>query len=61
MSRFRSYFIKNNTLIEDNRLNFSQNPVTEISYGTLNSIVSRFIFDIDLEPLIDFIALTISF
>lgn len=53
MTVFRSYFQKNNTLIEDNVTNNSQNPVTEISYGTLNSQVSRFIFEIDLEPLID--------
>lgn len=53
MSIYRSYFLKNNTLIENNRTNNSQNPVTEISYGTLNSDVSRFIFDIDLEPLIE--------
>lgn len=51
MSRFRSYFSKNNTLIENNRINNSQNPVTEISYGTLNTIVSRFIFDIDLNAI----------
>lgn len=53
MSIFRSYFLKNNTLIEDNRTNNSQNPVTEISYGTLNKQVSRFIFEIDLQPIID--------
>jgi archaellin len=53
MSRFRSYFSKNNTLIEDNRTNNSQNPVSEISYGTLENRVSRFIFDIDLQPLVD--------
>lgn len=52
MSVFRTYFSKNNTLIEDNETNNSQNPVTEISYGTLTSEVSRFIFDINLEPLI---------
>ena len=51
MSIFRSYFSKNNTLIEDNLTNNSQNPVTEISYGTVNSEVTRFIFDLDLEPL----------
>jgi hypothetical protein len=51
MSVFRSYFSKNNTLIENNRTNTSQNPVTEISYGTLRPQVSRFIFEIDLEPL----------
>jgi len=51
MSIYRSYFLKNNTLIENNRTNNSQNPVTEISYGTPNSDVSRFIFNIDLEGL----------
>lgn len=51
MGIFRSYFSKNTTLIENNLTNNSQNPVTEISYGTLNTQVSRFIFDIDLEPL----------
>jgi len=51
MSIFRSYFKKNTTLIESNLTNNSQNPVTEISYGTLNKQVSRFIFDIDLDDL----------
>ena len=50
---YRSYFSKNNTLIENNETNNSQNPVTEISYGTTNAEVSRFIFDIDFEPLIN--------
>ena len=51
MSIFRSYFLKNDTLIESNLSNNSQNPVTEISYGTLSAMVSRFIFDVDLENL----------
>jgi len=51
MSIFRSYFSKNNTLIGNNLTNNSQNPVTEISYGTLNQQVSRFIFDVDLADL----------
>jgi hypothetical protein len=51
MSVYRSYFSKNNSLIENNETNNSQNPVTEISYGTVNSEVSRFIFDIDFQPL----------
>jgi len=51
MSIYRSYFKKNNTLISDNQTNNSQNPVTEISYGTLTPQVSRFIFQLDLEPL----------
>lgn len=53
MSIYRSYFSKNDTLIEDNRTNNSQNPVTEISYGTPNADVSRFIFEIDFKGLIE--------
>lgn len=53
MSIFRSYFSKNNTLISNNVTNNSQNPVTEISYGTADKQVSRFIFDIDLTNLRD--------
>lgn len=53
MSIFRSYFLKNNTLIADNQTNNSQNSVTEISYGTLEKQVSRFIFDVDLVNLRD--------
>ncbi len=52
MSVFRTYFSKNDSLIENNLSNNSQNPVSEISYGTVNSEVSRLIFDFDLAPLI---------
>jgi len=51
MSFYRSYFSKNNSLIEGVRINSGLNPVTEISYGGLNQQVSRFIFDIDLSKL----------
>lgn len=50
MSVIRTYFTKNNTIVTDNRINSSQNPVTEISYG-LNNLVSRYIFDVDLNKL----------
>lgn len=53
MSIFRSYFLKNNTLISSNLTNNSQNPVTEVSYGSLQQRLTRFIFDIDLSELID--------
>ena len=53
MSILRSYFLKNDTLISSNLSNNSQNPVTEISYGTLDAEVSRFIFDVDLTNLQD--------
>lgn len=52
MSIFRSYLKKCDTIIQYNTLNNSQNPVAEISYGTLIPQVSRFIFDIDLSNLI---------
>lgn len=51
MSIFRSYFSKCSSLIKNNVTNNSQNPVTEISYGTLSQQVSRFILDIDLNNL----------
>lgn len=51
MNVFRSYISKNNTLISSNLSNNSQNPVTEISYGTVDKEISRLIFDIDLNPL----------
>ena len=53
MSIFRSYFSKNNTLISSNLTNNSQNPVTEVSYGSLQQRVTRFIFDVDLANLIE--------
>jgi len=52
MSIFRSYFLKNDTLISTNLTNNSQNPVTEVSYGSLQQRVTRFIFDIDLTELV---------
>lgn len=53
MTIFRSYFKKNSTLISSNLTNNSQNPVTEVSYGSLQQRVSRFIFDVDLNNLIN--------
>ena len=53
MSIFRTYFSKNSTIIENNETNNSQNPVTEISFGSPNAEVSRFIFDINLIPLLN--------
>ena len=56
MSVYRSYFSKNNTLIESNLTNNSQNPVTEISYGTIDKQVSRFLFDVDFSGIRERIA-----
>lgn len=51
MSFYRSYFEKNDTLIQGNQTNNSQNPVGEISYGTPNATVTRLIFKVDLTDL----------
>lgn len=51
MTIFRSYFSKNNTLISTNLTNNAKNPVCEISYGTIDKELSRFIFNIDLTTL----------
>lgn len=48
MSYFRSYFEKNNTLLENSQVNTAKNPNTEIFYG---SGFSKFIFKIDLTGL----------
>jgi len=52
MSKFRSYFLKNNCLINTNLTNNSQNPVGEISYGTVDERITRLILDIDLSELL---------
>ena len=56
MSTHRSYFSKNNTIINDKFVNTGRNPITDIYFGSsLDSISSsghsRFIFDLDLNPL----------
>ncbi len=51
MTIYRSYFSKNNTLISGNKTNNGKNPVCEISYGTPDKELSRFLFDIDLSAL----------
>lgn len=48
MSYFRSYFLKNNTIIKDSNVNTAKNPTTEIYYG---DGISRFIFKIDFTDL----------
>jgi hypothetical protein len=40
-------------LISSNLTNNSQNPVTEVSYGSLQQRLTRFIFDVDLQDLIN--------
>ena len=48
MSYYRSYFSKNNTIIENSRVNTAKNPTTEIYYG---DGYSRFIFKVDFTDL----------
>jgi len=50
MTYFRSYFEKNNTIINNSEVNTSRNPTTEIYYG---DGFSRFIFKIDFTNLIN--------
>lgn len=49
MSYFRSYFEKNNTIIEKTLVNTAKNPTTEIFYG---SSFSKFLFKVDFTELI---------
>ncbi len=52
MSRFRTYFSKNNCLIGDNYTNNSNNPAIEVSTVDVDlKNQSRYIFDIDLTRL----------
>jgi hypothetical protein len=58
MSIHRSYFKKNNTIVFNSDVNTGRNPVVELFFGTIDNLVtpkgySRFIFDLDLQPLID--------
>jgi hypothetical protein len=52
---FRSYFKKQALLIKDSFSNNSRNPIIELSYGggetSSTTIISRYIFNIDLDSL----------
>jgi len=61
MSVYRSYFNRNNTIISNSSTNTGRNPVTELSFGASDYLIpsygySRFIFDLDLNGLIENIA-----
>lgn len=56
MSIFRSYFSKNNTIVQNNLVNTGRNPVMQLNFGTSQQILppagfSRFIFDLDITSL----------
>jgi hypothetical protein len=56
MSIHRSYFSKGNTIIYNSETNTSKSPYVELFFGDANLDItekgfSRFIFDLDLEPL----------
>ena len=58
MSIFRSYFKKNNTLINNSFTNTGLAPYTELYFGSANDVISdrgfsRYIFDVDLTELIN--------
>lgn len=48
MSYFRSYFEKNNTIVENSTINTAKNPNTELYYG---AGFSKFIFKVDFTEL----------
>jgi hypothetical protein len=48
MSYFRSYFLKNNTIISNTLTNTAKNPATNIFYGVNHS---RFLFQVDFSNL----------
>jgi hypothetical protein len=52
MCIYKSYFEKNNTIISDSRINTAKNQVSEIVYGGIPNIHSRYIFKINLDNLI---------
>lgn len=61
MSIFRSYFSKNNTIQKTSFVNTGRNPVMQLFYGTSLQTTApngftRFIFDLDLDPLLENIA-----
>jgi hypothetical protein len=58
MSIFRSYFKRNNTLLNNSFTNTGLAPYTELYFGSANDVISdrgfsRYIFDIDLTELIN--------
>lgn len=58
MSIFRSYFSKNNIIQKDSFINSGRNPVMQLFFGQNLQPVStdgfsRFIFDLNLTPLIE--------
>jgi len=58
MSFFRSYFSKNNTIQKNSLVNTGRNPVVQLFFGSNLQILTpngftRFIFDLDLDPLLE--------
>ena len=61
MSILRSYIDKNNTITSNSYVNTARNPVAELNFGASDLVVpnfgySRYIFDLDLDLLIQNIA-----
>lgn len=58
MPLHRSYFSKNNTLMSHTYTNTAMSPYVELFFGNVENVImpngfTRFIFDLDLEPLLD--------
>lgn len=53
MNTHRCYLEKNNTIIKNSSINTAKNQVTEILYGGVNKIFTKYIFKLDLSSIID--------
>ena len=58
MSILRSYIDKNNTIISNSYVNTGRNPIVELNFGASDYIIpnygySRFLFDLDLDLLLE--------
>jgi hypothetical protein len=58
MSILRSYIDKNNTIISNSYVNTGRNPIVELNFGASDYIIpnygySRFLFDLDLNLLLE--------
>ena len=61
MSILRSYIDKNNTIISNSYVNTGRNPIIELNFGASDYLIpnygyTRFLFDLDLDLLIEDIA-----
>lgn len=56
MGIYRTYFSKDNTLIQNKYINTGLNPVIELFYGTLEKSICRYVFDFEVTEIANRIA-----